>query len=1123
MMLPVRGAVSTLFLTSILCAQSNFASLSGRIEDASHAPVSSARVLIKAKDTGAARSVLSNREGLFDAADLPPGAYSVAADAPGFGGLSLEVTLEVNQHMALDLRMEVSTHHEAIAVTAAAETLKTQDASLGEVVERKSIQDLPLNGRMLLDLALTVPGAHEGHGAQTGTMNPLYWRPGQASAITIGGNRPNANYFLLDGVTNTDPAFNTQNFSPSPDAVREFQVQTGSYRAEMGGAGGGQINIITKSGTSELHGTAYEYLRNSALDARTWDEMPGTTHLVQHNFGGALGGPVYGSKTFFFAHYEGYRQTQAMTSIDTVPTALENGGDFSQSGVNIFDPSNSQPNPNYHAALPVSPSNPQVVRSAFPGNVIPSSRLSSAAVKMLQDYTPLPNMDNGMMGGMTMMGTPTVLGNSGGQDSNNLLDVRGSRLGTDQGTARIDRLLNGGDFIFGRYSITNEHGFYPQNLPGYGFYHQNMGQNGAIIWTKIISPTMVNTASIAISRLAMFHHTENNGTNDIVDALGITGVNFGGPGAWGAPSFNVQGYSAFGDSWLATPMHMWDTMTEGRDTLSWQRGAHSLKFGGSYRWFIWPMWALVQSRGYYTFTNGFTTQTATNDGTGDALASFLLGLPATRQVQNGVPTMDLRQWSADAFVQDTWRITPHTTIDAGLRYEFMAPLVDVSRRWSNLYQTATGLTAFIGGEADTPRGLWYPNKLRFAPRVGLAHHFENTGLVLRAAYGIFYTPVDLNTWCNQLHNVPLVFPITQQSDNFTPGINGFNFPQPVLGSTVVSFTAFDPHAPAQYVQQWSASIQKSLGRDTTVEVGYHGERGLDLQRAHLINNDQPGPGTLQPRRPYPTATFLPGTVIPAGIASTGLTFPVSTVNMLENTAQSWYDAGYVTVRRRYSKGLTLLANYTYSKNLSDAPDFRSPMFESSIPQNNSDLEAEKGPGCDVRHRFVASVVYDLPDIGQSPMARAFTRNWRLSTLYQVQSGFPFTISVYGDTANAGTVVGENPIRANATGQPVFGPGTQNTNQWFSPAAFATPAAYTFGNLGRNTVYGPGMQTMDLALTRAFTVAERLRLEMRGEAYNALNHSNWGTPNRFVNTPQFGSITEASTPGREFQLSARLSF
>jgi hypothetical protein len=381
----------------------------------------------------------------------------------------------------------------------------------------------------------------------------------------------------------------------------------------------------------------------------------------------------------------------------------------------------------------------------------------------------------------------------------------------------------------------------------------------------------------------------------------------------------------------------------------------------------------------------------------------------------------------------------------------------------------------------------------------------------------------MNTWCNQLHNVPVLFPITQQSDNFTPQIAGFNFPQPVLGKTVVSFATFDPHAPSQYVQQWSASFEKSLKRDTTLEAGYHGERGFHLQRSDLINNAPPGPGTLQTRRPYQDATFVNGTVLPADIAVASTTFPVSAVNLLQNTARSWYDAAYVDLRRRYSHGLSLLVNYTFAKNLSNAPDFRSPMAESAIPQNDSDLEAEKGPSCDIRHRLSLSAVYDVHPLTATDWTRAVTRNWKLSTIYQVQSGFPFTISVFGDTANTGTLVGENAIRANYTGAPVFGPGTGTTAAWFTPAAFATPAAYTFGNVGRNTVYGPGMQTMDLALARSFALAERLHMELRAEGFNALNHSNWGTPNRFVNTPQFGTITEASTPGREFQLSARLSF
>ena len=417
-----------------------------------------------------------------------------------------------------------------------------------------------------------------------------------------------------------------------------------------------------------------------------------------------------------------------------------------------------------------------------------------------------------------------------------------------------------------------------------------------------------------------------------------------------------------GDNFLATPMHAWDTVLEGRDDLSWQRGRHSLKFGGSYRWYIWPMWGFFQNRGYYQFTNGFTTQTSTNDDTGSGLASFLLGLPAVSQRQAGVPSMDLRQWQANAYVQDTWRATPSTTLTFGVRYEFMEPLVDTSRQWSNLELVNGQLQAFIGGQNGMPRGLMYPNKLDFAPRFGLTHQFGNSGVVWRMGYGIFYTPVDLNTWCNQLHNVPLVFPETKQSDNFIPSLSGFNWAPPVLGKTVMSFAAFDPHAPPQYVQQADASMQKSLGASTTLEIGYLCERGYHLQQAHLINNALPGPGLVQPRRPYQTATFAPGTVFPPGLTVASLTFPVSSINLLQNTARSWYDAGYINFRRRYSHGLSLLANYTYAKNLTNAPDFRSPMFESSIPQNNNDLDAEKGPGCDIRHRLALSAVYPIPGL-----------------------------------------------------------------------------------------------------------------------------------------------------------------
>ena len=1123
----VHLSLLVLVFATAVNAQSNYASLSGTVSDPQQKVLAGCNVQLASNSTGAVRQAVTNEQGVFQITGLLPGDYNLTVQAPGFATINQKLTLEVGQSMDLDLSLKVASVSTVVDVkTESINVLKTTDASVGEVVEPTAVSNLPLNGRMLIDLVLTVPGAHESHGAQAGDMSPLYWRPGQRSAVSIGGNRPNANYFLLDGATNTDPTFNTLNLSPSPDSVQEFKVQTGSYTADIGGAGGGQINIVTRSGSNEFHGTAYEFLRNDVFDARTFNEMDEANHLVRNNFGGSFSGPIVKNKTFFFFNYEGLRHTKSQTMVATVPTEDEINGNFEMSGATIYNPFSSHPNPAFDPSKPVSPANPQVIRDPFPRNAIPQQLIDPKAALFLSKYVPRPNLEIGMMGcGMTMMGAPTVVG--AGMDCNNYLDVRNAHHVTDQATIRVDETLNDGDSLFARYSFSSEGGFMPQNLPGFGALHDNLSQNGTIGWTRIISPNLVNIASVTVSRLAMHRTSENSFTNDIVSELGITGVGFGGEGAFGAPWFNVQGFSGMGDTYIATPMHAWDTILEGRDSLSWQLGRHSLKLGASYRRFIWPMWGFFQNRGYYQFTNGFTTQTATNDGTGSALASFLLGLPAVKQRQAGIPQMQLRQWYADAFVQDSFQLTRNTTIQMGLRYEYMSPLVDIRYTNTNLtYQDGVPFV-FIGGQQGYPDGLTYANKLRFAPRFGISHHLHQHGIVLHAAFGIFFTPVDMNTWCNQRHNVPYVFPETQQSDNFTPAAGivatHFNFAPAVLGVTTVSFAAFEPNAPPQYIEQWSGSIEKSLGAETTLELGYLGSHGLHLQRSHLINNAPAGPGAIGPRRPFKTLSFLPGMVLPDNIAIASTTFPVSGINLLENSAQSWYEAGYVNVRRHFTRGWTFLANYTFAKNLSDAPDFRSPMFESAAPQNNANLKLEKGLACDVRHRFALGMVYDIPAWKQTGFLRTLTKDWRISAIYQAQSGFPFTISVFGDTANAGTLLGENPIRANYTGQAVFDANSRTADRWFNTAAFATPAAFTFGNVGRNTIYGPGRQTLDLALQREFAMTETVRLQLRAEAFNALNHANLGTPNRFVNTPQFGTITEAATPGREVQLGVRLSF
>ncbi|HLK03857.1 MAG TPA: carboxypeptidase regulatory-like domain-containing protein [Candidatus Acidoferrum sp.] len=1107
--------------------QSNYGAISGTVKDAQHLTVSGVTVQLTAASTLAVRRVVTGNDGHFEALALLPDEYEIKAEASGFASSTERVRLEVGQKMELEILLNLNSRKEDVTVSAAGAILNTTDASVGEVVEPKSIRELPLNGRMLIDLVLTVPGAHVGFGAQTGATNPLYWRPGQRSAVVIGGARPNANFFLLDGATNTDPTFNTQNLSPSPDAVREFQVETSSYTADMGGAGGGQINIVTHSGSNQFHGTVYEFLRNGALDASTFGSM-GNNHLVQNNYGGSFGGPLKGKSTFFFVNYEGLRLAQADAQILTVPTPAEIQGDFSMSNVKIYDPTTAIPNPNYNPSLPTNASNFPYTRSQFPNNQIPMGRINPLLEAFLMQYVPMPNMTMGM-------------GN--GSDSNNYLDIRNETHFQSQGTVRIDHNFSNGDSLFGRYSIGSEYGFSPsngstattENLPSFGANFDNLSQQAVISWNHIFTAEKVNTLSVAVSRLSMDHTSQNDGVNDIVSQLGITGVGFGGKNAWGAPWFAVQGYTGIGDTFAATPMHAWDTMFEIRDTYGWQHGRHAMKFGGEFHRFIWPMWGFFQNRGYYQFTNGYTTEFGFNNGSGSGLASLLLSLPAVKQRQAGIPQMDLRSWGTSIFAEDSWRLTPNTTVNYGLRYEYGSPLYDTQNTNSNLIFTNGTPSVFIGGQSGYPNGLLFSNKHNFAPRFGLARNFPKYGIVLHTSYGVFFTPVDMNTWCNQRHNVPYVFPETQQADNFTPPAalfkSGFNFGTPVLGTgalpaTTVSFTAFDPHSPSQYVQQWNFSLQKSLGHDTSVEVGYLGSRGFHLQRAHLINNTLPGPGPLGPRRPFKTLTFVNGTQLTPSSANAIIqseTFPVSTINLLENSAQSWYDAGYVNVRRRYSHGLSFLANYTFSKNLTNAPDFRSPMDESAIPQNNRDLTLEKGLGCDTRQRFALSSVYDIPAYHRNEFARRVTENWHLSTVYQYQTGMPFTIGVFGDTANSGTILGENPIRANVTGQPIFGPGTHTADEWFNPAAFAAPPAFTYGNVGRNTVYGPPMRTLDLAIARSFNFTERMAFQFRAEAFNALNQINYGTPNRFVNTPQFGTITMAMTPGREIQLSARLSF
>ena len=518
-----------------LRAQANGAHIDGIIRDAQALPLPGVTVALTETQTGLERTVQTTPAGAYQFVSLNPCPYQLSALLKGFDSPVRTLTLEVNQYLRLDLVMQVGPMKQAVEVVGAAEMLRTADASLEEVIEPTLTKDLPLNGGHVLDLALLAPSAHEGFGAQMGNNNPLYWRPNQDSALSVGGGRPNANYFLLDGSTDTDPTFNTLSYSPSPDSIREFKVQTGSYSADFAGAGGAQVNIVTKTGSNRVHEDVYEYVRSNTFDARTFTDPSNIPHLAQNEFRASVGGPIRKNSTFFFANWEGFRLSNGLAQIETVPTAMEQMGDFSMTGLTIYDPNTSHANPNYNPSLPTSPSNPAILRNPVPNDAIPMNRMNSVSLGELAEV-PLPNMASGMgmgMGGMSMSSTAIGVG----PDSNNYLDLRNNRNFSNQATLRFDQNLPHGDALFARYSFEVERDFTPENLPGFGSFDNNMAQNVTLQYTHLISSTSVNVLWLGMSRLSMHRYSQD--TTDYVDELGIQGAGFGGQGAWGMPYVTV--------------------------------------------------------------------------------------------------------------------------------------------------------------------------------------------------------------------------------------------------------------------------------------------------------------------------------------------------------------------------------------------------------------------------------------------------------------------------------------------------------------------------------------------------------------------------------------------------------
>ena len=1041
---PTHGLASILLLAvtffTALDAQTQQASLAGRVLDPSGRVVIGARVEAIEQATQRRQATVADEQGQYRFPLLPVGDYELQATAPGLRSDPAAVRLSVGSRPRVDIALQLETERTSVEITDATPLLEPENTALGSVISRATIANLPLNEREFLQLALlsagTLPAAP---GSELSRQNN--------SGLHVGGAREASNNFLLDGVDNNDLYINRLVVSPPLDAVREFRLHAANYQAEYGRSGGAQINVVSQSGTNGFHGSVYNYLRNHALDARNFFDAPGAPipQFQRNQFGASLGGPVRRERTFFFGGYEGTRVRDGVTKTARVPGLAERNGDFSASPFPVIDPFTQQP---------------------FPANRIPAERIHPISRRLASRW-PAPNRPGAVQ---------------------NLVSAPRGDLLVNQLYGRIDHYLSPRDALFARYNFSHDRGLEPfndgnTNVPGFGSFLLNRGQNLVLSETHVFSPTTVAELRFGFNRLRREVLQENIG-NDVAGELGIAGVT-SDPLFSGFPAVNVGGFDSLSDN-TALPIVREDQTFHLIANLTHVRGGHTFKAGGEYRHFSDDGIQAFFGRGQMNFLGAFTQNPA---------ADFLLGFP-TFTIQTVVDNpFRQRASSWNGFLQDDWRITPRLTLNLGLRYEWNRPATDVEDRFMTFDPDARRLVQ--AGTGSVPRAGFRHDNNNFAPRIGLSWSPRSADdVVLRAGWGVFYDTTILEANSGLYFNPPffdlrLFFPSQQGlltlNDPFPTGA-GFAPPPTVF--------AMQPNFRTAYLQHGNLSLEKALPGRTVFRAAYVASKGTKLLRQRDINQPPPGDGPTFLRQPIP------------GFAN---------VILFESAAASTYHSGQLSIERRFSRGLSFSLGYTISKSIDDASAFLPTDGDPSFPQNSRDLRAERSLSAfDQRHRFVMSASYALPLRNHWA-----TKDWRFDLIAAMQSGAPLTPQLSFDnsnTGNTGAIAGAD--RPDVIGDPHSGPSTPE--RFFNTDAFAIPAPFTFGNAGRNILSGPGSATIDLALGRAFRFGETARIDFRAEAFNLLNRPNFDLPGRIADQPGFGAIAAARS-ARQIQFSLRLGF
>ncbi len=1091
--------------------------ITGEVKDATGAVVSGASVTATNQATNATRTAVSNEAGVYDFPAMQPGTYTMRVEKPGFKTVTQSnIELQVQQTARLDFALEVGQVNETVEVSASAALLTTENATVGTVIENRRIVDLPLNGRNFLQLVALSPNVTTAfaNGGQAGSR-----QGGDRSQqqISVSGQRREFNYFTLDGIDNTDVNFNTYIFLPSIDALQEFKVQTGMYSAEFGREAS-QVNVSTKSGTNQYHGALFEFLRNSALDARPYgftSKVPAKAPFRWNQYGFTLGGPVeipklfHGKdRLFFMSNFEGFRLRNQSQGIYSLPSAPMRDGNFSE-------------------LLPKTTINDPLANAPFAGNLIPKARLSGTAQKLLEFY-PAPNI-------------------SGAGLSQNYLALDNNSTDKDQFTQRIDFVESAKSSWFGRYSWDSEQAVSPA-LKLNGTNLLTRVSQWMIDNTRVLSPAMVNEFRFGYNNFFNSFGRELAFQRDVVKELNLPGLSDPPPAAWGIPAVSILGFSGFGDD-SEGPYENRNHTFEWSDSLSWTHGKHSMKFGGDIRRDRYNQLGNQFARGSFIIEN---------QATGYGFADYMLGYTWRDEDAAALAITQFRATSMAYFVADTWKVRPTLTVDVGLRYEYTPPWADKGDSLMNAYVPYIDHTANVTDMSHHPtlvrigQGDIYANtrirfnpaiqvardgrmgdrliaddKTNWAPRLGIA--WSPSGKwTIRTGAGIFYLQDTGNPRFDMGRNLSGRIRSeanTQTHDltfdhPFSGGANPCGVAPPLvcISTPYVLANKYDRRTP--YMIQYELNIQRQLSNSTVLEVGYLGSQSHRLERMYAFNEALPAPtGSVTDRSPYPE---------------------LGRIQEVANAADANYHSLSAKVTRRMSSGLTFLTGYTFSKSIDNGSGIRTLGTDTLFPQNSYCVATcERGLSIfDTRHRFVTSVLYDVPfgkgrQFLNHGIASTLIGGWELSSIFTVSSGFPLNVYAGSDRANTGA--GED--RPNATGQTVnLDRGQRGPGEWFNIGGFQLEPLGTFGNVGRNTVIGPGFIGWDFSTLKNFNFTESRFLQFRFEAFNFPNHPNWGDPNTTLGsnrldasgrpipgTGTFGVIGYTRTAMRQLQFSLKLVF